>query len=1155
MRERRFASETLPILLVLGVLAAFSTGPCLAAAADRAEADRLFREGYALYQQQDYAGAQASWGQAVGIFRKLGLEKDTARTLSNLGGVALALGEHGQALGYYEQALVVFRKLGSEEEVAATFYNLGGVAADLAQYDQAIDYYEQALAAYRKLGLEAEAGRTLTVIGMAARELAQYDEALGYYEEALAIFRKMRMDQEAAATLSLMGYAAADSAQYHRAVGYHEQALVTYRRLGLEGVVADTLANLGELAAVLSQYEKAIGYYEEALATYRRLGQAKGTADTLNKLGAVARDLARHDQALDYFEQALAIYRKLGLEEEAAITLGNMGVVTSDFAEYDKAVSYCEQALSSLDKLGADGEAAHVLNTLGGVALDLGQYDQALSYLERALAIRRKLGSERKAGETINNLGLAAAGLGRYDQALGHLDQALATYRKLGLEKEAASVLINLGVMASDLAQRDKALGYQQQALATLRKLGLEKEAAVALICLGNLADDVEQYDEALSYFGQAAAAFGKLGVQREVRRAEFNVADVRMRQGRLAEARAALGRWDADPLRWGRYYLLAGQPAEAAARFADAAEGAGEGFGGRVASQIGLGLAHEALGEWEASATAYGKAVELIEQARSRTPPTERGSFLEGNAYCFRRLEAYEGLVRVLHRVGKDDEAFLWSEHTKARVLVEALARVPYGTPVGLPANLRKQEDDLTNRVAALSKQLEEKPELRATIEPQLKPLQEALDALISRLRREYPEYASLRYPQPLPASELALRPGEVLLAYEVTEPETLAFLVRGGKVEGTFEIKITRAELAKLVGQYRQGYEQVAGVADLPRVDLGVSHRLYELLLKDPLGQVKPGEQVAVVPDEAIGLVPLEGLATSLPVQLTWKDGEHGPTAVGVRYVGDDYTFSYWQSGTSLTTVRRLHKGGGGEKVLVVADPVFDVADARVSGTAIAQASGTEEGQFNLMREVRDDLTASYGQLVFRRLAITGSLPERLRAAYGDKLTAWVGLEARESKLKREPLEGYGEVIFSTHGVLDESVSWLQQPALVLSLVGNEEGEDGYLTMAEVMDLKLGAEVVGLMACDSGAGRVTSGEGVMGMGRAFQYAGARSVLASLWSVEDESTNLLAETFLQAVKEGQDKATALASARQALRRAGYDHPFYWAAFVLVGER
>jgi len=316
-----------------------------------------------------------------------------------------------------------------------------------------------------------------------------------------------------------------------------------------------------------------------------------------------------------------------------------------------------------------------------------------------------------------------------------------------------------------------------------------------------------------------------------------------------------------------------------------------------------------------------------------------------------------------------------------------------------------------------------------------------------------------------------------------------------------------------------------------------------------------VKPGEQVVIVPDEAIGLVALEGLATSLPAQLTWQDGEHGPTPVGVGYVGDRFSFSYWQSGTSLTTVRRLHKGGGGERVLVVADPVFDVADARVAGTAIAQAAKTAEGEFNLMREVRDDLTASYGQLVFRRLAITGSLPERLRASYGDKLTAWVGLEAKESKLKREPLDGYGEVIFSTHGVLDESVSWLQQPALVLSLVGNEEGEDGYLTMAEVMDLKLGAEVVGLLGCEWGAGCVTRGVGVRGMGRAFQYAGARSVLASLWSVEDESTNLLAETFLQAVKEGQDKTAALSSARQALRRAGYDHPFYWAPFVLVGER
>jgi CHAT domain-containing protein len=270
----------------------------------------------------------------------------------------------------------------------------------------------------------------------------------------------------------------------------------------------------------------------------------------------------------------------------------------------------------------------------------------------------------------------------------------------------------------------------------------------------------------------------------------------------------------------------------------------------------------------------------------------------------------------------------------------------------------------------------------------------------------------------------------------------------------------------------------------------------------------------------------------------------------------VGDRFSFTYWQSATSLSTVRRLRKGGGGKKVLVVADPVFEVADARVTGTMIAQAPAEQApGTFSLMREVRDSLGAEYGEAIFLRLEQSGALVDRLQRMYGQNCRSLVGTQAREGVLKAEPLEEYGEVIFSTHGVLDGSVPWLRQPALVLSLVGNEEGDDGYLTMAEVMDLKLGAEVVGLMACESGAGRVISGEGVMGMGRAFQYAGARSVLASLWSVEDESTNLLAEAFLQAASRGEDRAQALTSARHHLRENGYDHPFFWAPFVLIGDR
>ena len=103
--------------------------------------------------------------------------------------------------------------------------------------------------------------------------------------------------------------------------------------------------------------------------------------------------------------------------------------------------------------------------------------------------------------------------------------------------------------------------------------------------------------------------------------------------------------------------------------------------------------------------------------------------------------------------------------------------------------------------------------------------------------------------------------------------------------------------------------------------------------------------------------------------------------------------------------------------------------------------------------------------------------------------------------------------------------------------------------------MQLKLRAEVVALMACETGAGKAVGGEGVMAMGRAFQYAGARSVLSSLWKAEDASTNLLTEVFLKQLAGGKDKAAALQIARQRVREAGYQHPFYWANFVLIGER
>jgi CHAT domain-containing protein len=151
---------------------------------------------------------------------------------------------------------------------------------------------------------------------------------------------------------------------------------------------------------------------------------------------------------------------------------------------------------------------------------------------------------------------------------------------------------------------------------------------------------------------------------------------------------------------------------------------------------------------------------------------------------------------------------------------------------------------------------------------------------------------------------------------------------------------------------------------------------------------------------------------------------------------------------------------------------------------------------------------------------------------------------------------MDRFGKILFATHAILGGQFAGLREPALLLSNV--PAGTDSWLRMRNIAGLKMNAEVVVLLACQTGLGRIISGEGTMGMGRAFQLAGARSVLMSLWMVEESASVRLAGAFFEHLAEGRSKIEALRMAREELRKAkdgAYDHPFFWAGFILAGER
>jgi hypothetical protein len=167
--------------------------------------------------------------------------------------------------------------------------------------------------------------------------------------------------------------------------------------------------------------------------------------------------------------------------------------------------------------------------------------------------------------------------------------------------------------------------------------------------------------------------------------------------------------------------------------------------------------------------------------------------------------------------------EGVYWAEHTKARLLLEALARHETENTLGLPKELAQEELDLSNRLAATYKQLDIAFEKKNTeryrdLEQALPQLKKDQETLIARPRCDYPEYAAIRYPQPARVEALKLGPTEVVIEYEVTETATFAWLIKEGKVFKTLTIPVTRQALEEQVRRYREFFE-ASSEAELAR------------------------------------------------------------------------------------------------------------------------------------------------------------------------------------------------------------------------------------------------------------------------------------------------------------------------------------------------
>ena len=1126
-------------------------------------------------------------------------------SLAALGDINAHLGNHVDALRHWKGALTVewpeSRQLPPDDATRApVLYNIGRICFETKQYADGVDYTRKALAAYRTLGDRAMEANTLGNLARLYRAQKRFDASLESFQAALELARAVGTveekiillgdigatyyalnDLEKAQVWSLkalnmreqhdcwndagvdfvtMGRLLKQSGRTGEAVVYLKKAINAFRLTADQPRLANALEDIGDTQQSAGKSENAAESWREAIAVWEALGAAgrEGTAHA--RVANLFIQLKLWEKALVHAREAITLHGEAGLTEHEFTDLLALHDIYTGNGQQREAILLSDELEACVQRLP---DAIERFRTIQRAAANEGDHHReawALSSIAKVQLLHNDLLSAEQSYRAAiavpgvdavvksicrNDLGLVYARLGLANRAKGVFEAALAELRKdLGAAAPVLEPMLlgNLGQANLDLGDLREARRLTQLAIQSAQRTSIVdyKYVAFGHATLGAICRQEKNYKAAIAHFEKALDLLTEGG-------------DLVLR----SSLELSIGECHIN----GRSPLLAGS-------FIERALARAERIGSSRlvwAANYWRGRLDEALGIPLSAQYYYGRAIGEIESRRANLARTD---FRVG--FFLNKVRVYEAMVRTLvqmyfqattdaQRHKYAQRALLFSDAAKSRVLVEVMAQRARQKPMSIPALLLERVKVLRARITETQAQL--RTAERTVADDTVTALTSSLavdtrdlDLLITRIQQEFPDYAGVAYPLPRSLADIPLLEGEVLVEYEIDEEVTWAFVARREGGVRVYELPLTRSHLADMIRAVRRPMEAMAA-SDLRvgRLDFDavLSHSLYRALLDPILQEIGPDERLLLIPDESLGLLPFAALVVRHPRMRQHE--ESGVASNDVVYLGDQRVLAYWPSAAALRVDRHWRRKAESHRMLVVANPVFNSVDKRARERQRQDGPGSDSG-------------SERGR--WRPLPDTADLAGRLLQQYAPNVTTLVGADASESRLRMERMETYGfAVVYATHGIGYHPV--LGEPAIVLSdplLTGEllkrtetQEGEDctidGYLTSSEIMKTYVPAEVVAVMSCSSGEGRRVTGEGIMSLARAFQVAGARSMLVSLWGVEGVSANILTEQFLKCIAEGASKREALLEARRKLQESNdYAHPFYWAPFILIGD-
>jgi CHAT domain-containing protein len=958
--------------------------------------------------------------------------------------------------------------------------------------------------------------------GNAAMSRSGFPSALRPWRESLRRARAMGDTAGAAAVLGNMGTGFYGDGSLDSAVFYYREAERLAQSVGDRRTALNALGGTANVQRDRGDNRGARRSYDQSLALRAQIGDVRGMAADRNNIGMLAENLGDAAGARASYLTALELATRHAIPEAEAAALVNLGQLASLEADYADALARYARALGIYRSLGYRPDEALVLHSLGLLELRRGNYRAARFRLEEAAVLFRETGPAASIAQVQEDLARTSVAMGNPQSAIDALDRAeaalpadaggLAAQARLSLARGDLAVELNDYAAADRWYARSESLSRQAGDLVT--RAGAQQGRGYLLLLDGSDA-------RAMVVLNQAARALDQSGDRRAAALVRLDVAAAQAEAGEMERARALAG-LARDTLR------RLGDPAGEAAALGVLASIALQG-GRPVAAEslyregLDLLVARPAPGvTWSLRSglaqaeVAQGRLAKAAQDLRAAVRDVERSAaFLPSpharSAFLADKWAVYGTLAQLELARGRDTTAFEVSEQVRSRQFLDELALGPVAWNSGADSGLIRREQDLRRAITELSGQLDDAPAAAGLVRgpDPAAPTPSVKREALARTEAEYAELLTLlRQRQAAYAKVVSARTASwrdvtrrlpekaAMLEYLVSDSTAILFVVTRGGVRG-IDLDVDRRTLTSLVEFVRGTMTRPVrpGTEAASRAPL---QRLHQLLIQpaEEAGLLEGMQQLILVPHAELHYLPFAALLGA---------GEGGRYLVARYDLATVPSASVW-----LELDQRVAASAEGDRVLAIAPAVV-----RLPGS-------------------RDEVEAIGG-------------------LHGERATLLLGAAATRQVLL-SALPNYDVLHFATYGVLNR-----RNPLFSYLELAPSGAEDGRLEVHDIYGLPLHARLVVLSACQTGIGSglrsdVPAGDEWVGLSRAFLFAGADRVVATLWLVADRASAELMTWFHAGLVSGQDEAAALAAAqRKAIADPRLADPFFWSGFVLAG--